>query len=51
MLHFLSNSLALNISNAVDSYCTRILANQRVIFKRVIKYFVICKCVQNECHK
>lgn len=49
MLHFLSNSLALNISNAVDSDC--VLANQRVIFKRVIKYFGICKCVQNEYHK
>lgn len=49
MLHFLSNSIALNISNTVGSYC--ILANQRAIFKRVTKYFGICKCVQNECHK
>lgn len=42
MLHFLSNSLALNFLNYVDSYC--ILANQRVIFKRVIKYFGILVC-------
>lgn len=40
MLHFLS--LALNIFNAVDSYC--VLANQRVIFQRVIKYFGILVC-------